>query len=103
MIDDIVGDGQHLACLIVGAAMERAHVDQRVVDRLRSTTGSLEIALYDLLAETQLRGQIAKDRDTHDLAAFLVTTLQGLRVMGAINGDRDALMRSAEVALRCLD
>ncbi len=41
-------------------------------------------------------------RSARDLAGFLVTHLQGLRVMGSINSDRAALMRSAEVALSCL-
>ncbi|MGW9196697.1 TetR/AcrR family transcriptional regulator [Micromonospora chersina] len=102
VVDDIAGDGRRLACLIVGASMERAQHDLRVVDRLRSTTQSIELALYDLLAEGQLRGQIPADRSASDLASFLVTSLQGLRVMGAINPDRAALMRSAEVALSCL-
>ncbi|MDZ5446403.1 helix-turn-helix domain-containing protein [Micromonospora sp. 4G57] len=102
VIDDIVGDGRRLACLIVGASMERAQHDLRVAERLRSTTQSLELALYDLLAEGQLRGQIPANRSPGDLAGFLVTSLQGLRVMGAINPDRAALMRSAEVALSCL-
>lgn len=56
-----------------------------------------------MLAEGQLRGEIPADRSPGDLAGFLVTSLQGLRVMGAINPDRAALMRSAEVALSCLD
>ncbi|HTF07294.1 MAG TPA: TetR family transcriptional regulator [Asanoa sp.] len=102
VIDDIVTDGQRMACLIVGAAVERAHFDARVVDRLRSTTQSLEMALYDLLAEAQVRGQIPADSSARDLAGFLMTSIQGLRVMGAINSDRAALMRSAEVALSCL-
>ncbi|WP_433131007.1 TetR/AcrR family transcriptional regulator [Micromonospora sp. CA-240977] len=102
-VDDITGDGRHLACLIVGASMERAHQDLRVAERLRSTTRSLELALYDLLAEAQLRGQITSDRSASDLAGFLVTSLQGLRVMGAISPDRAALTRYAEVALTCLD
>ncbi|MET7963727.1 hypothetical protein ABZ356_20725 [Micromonospora zamorensis] len=59
--------------------------------------------VYDLLAEAQLRGQITSARSATDLAGFLVTSLQGLRVMGAINPDRAALTRYAEVALTCLD
>ncbi|MFC3505387.1 TetR/AcrR family transcriptional regulator [Micromonospora krabiensis] len=102
-VDDIVRDGRRFACLIVGASMERAHHDRRVADRLRATTRSLEHALFDVLAEGQLRGEIPADRSPGDLAGFLVTSLQGLRVMGAINPDRAALMRSAEVALSCLD
>jgi TetR/AcrR family transcriptional regulator, transcriptional repressor for nem operon len=101
-VDEIARDGEHQACLIVGAAMERAHHDLRVAERLRSTTGALELALFDVIAEGQLRGQIPAGLNATDLAAFLVTSLQGLRVMGAINPDRTTLMRSAEVALSCL-
>ncbi|WP_393086826.1 TetR/AcrR family transcriptional regulator [Streptomyces sp. LN704] len=101
-VDEIARDGS-LACLIVAGAMERARDDVRVGQRLRSTTRSLELALFDVIAEGQLRGRIPSGRAAADLAAFLVTSLQGLRVMGAIDPDRAALMRSAEVALSCLD
>ncbi|MFI5607940.1 TetR/AcrR family transcriptional regulator [Amycolatopsis sp. NPDC051903] len=101
-VDDIAGDSRRLACLIVAGAMERARDDKRVAERLKATTRALELALFDVLAEGQLRGQIPGDRSPADLAAFLVTSLQGLRVMGAIDPDRDALTRSAEVALTCL-
>jgi TetR/AcrR family transcriptional repressor of nem operon len=101
-VDQIARDGDHQACLVVGAAMERAHRDFQVAERLRSTTRSLQLAFYDVIAEAQTRGRIAADRSAADLAAFLVTSLQGLRVMGAIDPDRAALMRSAEVVLACL-
>ncbi|MFF2993688.1 TetR/AcrR family transcriptional regulator [Streptomyces sp. NPDC057950] len=102
-VDEIARDGSRLACLIVAGAMERARDDVQVGQRLRSTTRSLELALFDVIAEGQLRGRIPSGRAAADLAAFLVTSLQGLRVMGAIDPDRAALMRSAEVALSCLD
>ncbi|MFC4017740.1 TetR/AcrR family transcriptional regulator [Micromonospora sp. GCM10011542] len=102
LVDEIVRDGRRQACLIAAAAMERAHQDDRVAQRLRATTGSLELALFDLIAEAQLRGQIPADRSPNDLAGFLVMSLQGIRVMGAINPDRDALLRSVGVVLSCL-
>ncbi|MFI7214115.1 TetR/AcrR family transcriptional regulator [Micromonospora maritima] len=102
-VDEISRDGKHLACLIVGATVEPIRDDPRVAERLGSTTRSLEAALFDVLAEGQLRGQIPTGRSATDLATFLVTSLQGLRVMGGINPDRATLMRSAEVALSCLD
>lgn len=101
-IDEIARDGRRLACLIVAGATERARNDRQVAERLLATTRSLESALFDLLAEGQLRGHIPSDRSPADLAGFLVSSLQGLRVMGAIDPDRDALMRWAEVALSCL-
>ena len=101
-VDEIAEDGTRQACLIVAAAMERARGDAQVAARLRSTTQALELALFDVIAEGQVRGQIPGDRSASDLAGFLVASLQGLRVMGAINPDRASLMRSAEVALTCL-
>lgn len=102
-VDEIVKDGSRRACLIVAAAMERARDDAQVAARLRSTTQALELALFDVIAEGQVRGQVPADRSAADLARFLVASLQGLRVMGAIDPDRAALTRSAEVALGCLD
>ncbi|MFB7272891.1 TetR/AcrR family transcriptional regulator [Streptomyces sp. NPDC056244] len=102
LIDEITCEGA-ASCLIVGAAMERAHCDAQVSERLRSTTQSLEFALYDVLTQAQDRGEIRDDRSAADLAGFLTVNLQGLRVMGAINPDRAALTRAAEVALTCLD
>ncbi|MFC8244553.1 TetR/AcrR family transcriptional regulator [Streptomyces chartreusis] len=102
-VDEIVKDGSRRACLIVAAAMERARGDAQVAARLRSTTQALELALFDVIAEGQVRGQVPADRSAADLARFLVASLQGLRVMGAIDPDRAALTRSAEVALGCLD
>ncbi|MFJ2645278.1 TetR/AcrR family transcriptional regulator [Streptomyces sp. NPDC087420] len=102
-VDEIARDGRRRACLIVAAAMERARDDDRVATRLRSTTQALELALFDVIAEGQVRGQIPGDRSASDLSKFLVTNLQGLRVMAAIDPDRATLMRSAEVALNCLD
>ena len=101
-VDEIAEDGTRQACLIVAAAMERARDDAQVAARLRSTTQALELALFDVIAEGQVRGQLPADRSAADLAGFLVAGLQGLRVMGAINPDRASLMRSAEVALTCL-
>jgi TetR/AcrR family transcriptional repressor of nem operon len=101
-VDQRVQDADHQACMVVGAAMELAHRDLRVAERLRSTTQALRLAFYDVLAEGQARGQIAADRNVGDLAGFLVTSLQGLRVMAAVDPDRAELMRSAEVALACL-
>ncbi|SDN26878.1 TetR/AcrR family transcriptional regulator [Streptomyces wuyuanensis] len=102
VIDEVTcGPGQ-ASCLIVGAAMERAHSDAQVAERLRATTQLLELTLFEVITEAQGRGEIAADRSAADLAAFLAMTFQGLRVMGAISSDRAALTRAAEVALSCI-
>jgi len=101
-VDEIVGDGERLACLIVAAAMERVADDPETARRVRTTTQSLEDALTEIIAAGQAAGELAAERDPRDLARFIVTTLQGLRVMGAISPDRRSLMAAAEVAVGAL-
>jgi TetR/AcrR family transcriptional repressor of nem operon len=102
LVDEIVRDGDRKACLVVGAATERAAHDPKVAEQLRTTTGSLEDALAAALAKAQEDGQVSDARSARDLARFFVTTIQGLRVMGSIDPDRRALMTAVEVALDAL-
>ncbi|MFG1708892.1 TetR/AcrR family transcriptional regulator [Nonomuraea sp. M3C6] len=103
LVDEIVRDGDHQACLIVSAAIERLPHDPKVAERVRSTTSSLEDALTEVIKEAQANGQVASRRNTRDLARFFVMATHGLRVTGAINKDRRSLMATVEVALGCLD
>lgn len=103
IVDEIVRDGNRLACLVVSAATERVRHDDQVGERVLALTGSLEDALTDVIAEAQARGEIPVNRDPRDQARFLVMTMQGIRVMGAIDPDRAHLMASVDVALSCLD
>ncbi|MEU1623735.1 TetR/AcrR family transcriptional regulator [Streptomyces sp. NPDC005722] len=98
-IDEIVCDGSRRACLIVSAVVGRIAQDPQVASHVQSTTELLEDALYQVIAEAQSDGQLPDQRDARDLARFLVMTMHGLRVMGAVNPDRAALMAVAETAL----
>jgi TetR/AcrR family transcriptional repressor of nem operon len=103
LVDEIVADGNRRACLIVGAAMERARHDVSVAERLRATTRTLEDAFFELLVRAQADGSVSGTRTAGELARFLVMSLQGIRVMGAIDPGRETLMASVEVVLSCLD
>ena len=103
IVDELVRDGDRQACLIVGAATERAAWDPKIASHLRATTGSLEDALAEVIAAAQAKGEISDRQDARQSARFLLTLMQGLRVMAAIERDRRPLMSAVEVALRCLD
>jgi TetR/AcrR family transcriptional repressor of nem operon len=102
-VDEIVNDGGRRACLIVGAAMERVPHDREVAAHVRSTTASLEDALAQVITEAQADGQLPGRRDARDLARYLVVTMHGMRVMGAIDPDRESLMAVADAAMAALD
>ncbi|MEU4094781.1 TetR/AcrR family transcriptional regulator [Streptomyces sp. NPDC026673] len=101
-IDEIVRDGSRRACLIVGAAVGRIAHDPQVASHVQSTTELLEDALYQVIVEAQGDGQLSDKRDARDLARYLVITMHGLRVMGAMNPDRAALMGVVDTALEAL-
>ncbi|WP_326570589.1 TetR/AcrR family transcriptional regulator [Actinacidiphila glaucinigra] len=102
-VDEIARDGSRRACLIVGAAMERVAHDPRVATHVESTTVLLEDALAQVVAQAQADGQVSGKRDARDLARYLVVTMHGLRVMGAINPDREVLTAVVDAALDALD
>ncbi|MFG1708705.1 TetR/AcrR family transcriptional regulator [Nonomuraea sp. M3C6] len=89
-------------CLLVNAATERsAHPD--TVQRVSHTMGQIESALAGALERARVRGDIAADKKPRELAQFLTTFLQGLRVMGKARADRAFLENAVEVALGALD
>jgi TetR/AcrR family transcriptional repressor of nem operon len=98
-VEQMVDDARSRACLIVGAAMERAHAVPEIAAHLRATLELLEAALSRALADGRQRGLIDSPDSPDDLARFLVTTLQGLRVMAAIEPDLESLRRTADLAL----
>jgi TetR/AcrR family transcriptional regulator, transcriptional repressor for nem operon len=103
LIEEVLRDGERQTCLIVSAAVERFHGDAQVGQRVRETTSALEDAFTRLLADGQGRGEVNAERDPRDLARFLIATIHGIRVAGAINPDRRWLTSVAEVAMAALD
>ncbi|MEW9528239.1 TetR/AcrR family transcriptional regulator [Microbispora sp. NPDC049125] len=102
LVETILRDGREQSCLIVSAATERLCHDPEVAARVEATTSSLEDALTEMIATAQASDELSGERDARDLARFVLTTIHGLRVMGAINPDRRYLMSVVEAALSCL-
>jgi TetR/AcrR family transcriptional regulator, transcriptional repressor for nem operon len=102
LVDEIVGDRGQRSCLIVGAAVEMIRRDADVARQVGSTTRRLEDAFAALIEAAQARGEIASQHPARDLARFVIATIHGLRVLGAIRTDRGELMATVEVALAAL-
>ncbi|POX63501.1 TetR family transcriptional regulator [Streptomyces sp. Ru62] len=101
-VDEIVLDGSRRACLMVGAVVGRIARDPQVSAHVQSTTEMLEDALIQVITEAKADGQFSSRHSPENLARLLVVTLQGLRVMGALNPDRVPLMAIADAALDAL-
>lgn len=95
-------DADRRGCMVVNAAMERVPDDGPVTALIVQHLAKDEAAFSRALARAQRQGEIGADRDPVALARFLVTTIQGLRVVGKTTARSDVLDDVVAVALNAL-
>lgn len=103
LIDRIVAGPGRRGCFIGNCAVELARQDHATAARVRRSLERIESVFADALARGQVRGEIAASANVVSLARFLVSGIQGLRLVGKANPDREALKDIAAVLLRCLE
>lgn len=103
VIDRMAGRGSLRGCLMSNAAVELAPFDPETQGRCRQALEETERALVECILRGQESGEIRNDQAAPDLARFLITNINGLRVMAKANPDRKALEGVAEIALSVLD
>jgi len=86
-------------CLVVNAATERIPADPETTAAVAAQLGRFEAALHAALRRGQDAGELDPAQDARALARFLVTVVQGMRVVGKATDDAAALRDVAEVAL----
>lgn len=103
IIDDIVAGPGRRGCFIGNCAAELARQDKAVAARVRQSMERVQNTFRDALLQAKGAGQLGKNADVDALAAFLMSGIQGLRLVGKANPDRTMLANIANVMLRCLD
>ena len=101
LIERIVAGPGRNGCFIGNCAAELTG-DRATAGRVRRSLANVEAAFSEGLARARGNGEIAADADVDSLARFLVSGIQGLRLMGKANPDRVVLRDIAAVMLRCL-
>ncbi|MET8772121.1 TetR family transcriptional regulator [Streptomyces sp. NPDC004658] len=89
-------------CLVVNAATERGD-DPATVERVAAALRHVESALAGALERAKARGEVSADKDPVELARFLTTFVQGLRVVGKARLGRSFTQDALETAMRVLD
>jgi TetR/AcrR family transcriptional repressor of nem operon len=103
LIDRIVEGPGRRGCFIGNCAAELARNDKATAARVRRSLGRIEILFRDALLRAQAGGELSRTADVGALARFLVSGIQGLRLVGKANPERATLKGIADVMLRCLD
>lgn len=103
LIERIAEGPGRRGCFIGNCAAELARNDKVTAARVRRSLGRVERLFRDALMRARARGELSRTADVDALARFLVSGIQGLRLVGKANPDRATLKGIAGVMLRCLD
>lgn len=101
-IDQIVAGPGQRGCFVGNCAAELARSDREALARVRRSLARNEAIFRDALTAAQARGELPAASDPEALARFLVSGLQGLRLVGKANPDRAVLDDIAGVMLQCV-
>ncbi|WP_326955231.1 TetR/AcrR family transcriptional regulator [Amycolatopsis sp. NBC_01286] len=81
-VADIAGDAGPIGCFVVNAAIELLPRDPAVARLVERSWDTLEVALTMTLERAKAQDELPEGSDPATLARFLLTVLQGLRVLG---------------------
>ncbi|MER5526918.1 TetR/AcrR family transcriptional regulator [Streptomyces sp. NPDC002677] len=89
-------------CLVVNTATECG--DQPLAaDRVNTAIRQIESSLTGALERAQARGEISPEKNPGELARFLTTFIQGIRIVGGARMGREFMEDSLSTAMRVLD
>jgi TetR/AcrR family transcriptional regulator, transcriptional repressor for nem operon len=95
-------DKLHQGCFVVNSAVELAPHDEAVARRVETNWDLIETALSSALTRAKAQGELSADADPRALARFLLTVMQGMRVIGKGCEDPARLRDTARLALSVL-
>lgn len=102
-IDAIVAGPGRRGCFIGNCAAELPRHDRGAMQDVRKALARNEGYFRAALAAARHRGELSPKADVNALARFLTSSIQGLRLVGKANPDRELLEDIAAGILRCLD
>jgi len=102
LVESSTRDHQHLGCLLTNSALEIAPHDAEVKQRLNERLQGLEQAFEVLIARGQDEGDLPPSLDARQCARYLVSNIQGIRVMARLGSPSQTLWDIADTTLKTL-
>lgn len=98
-IDRVLEDPLHRGCLITNSAIELAPHDPESSEKIAGYLKRIEDAMCSVIERAQQDGEIERELDSRVLAGYMISSLQGLRVMAKVFPDRSKLSGIVRVIL----
>ena len=90
-------------CLAINSAVELAPHDPELARRVKEMLSRVEDALRATLERAQSTGELPADVDPPAVARFLMSVLQGLRVLSRMGAEPESLRDTVEVSMKALE
>lgn len=101
-IQSSIEDKQRKGCFILNSMLEMGNVDRPIGRLTCSSMESIQGMLRQWVAEGQKQGEITKKHSAGDLAAYLYSALNGVKVMGQVQPEKERLEKIIQIVLNSI-
>ena len=98
LVEDTLNDPERKGCFMVNTITELANRDEEVLQIATENEIQIRSILAGLIRKGQSVGEISESKDPNIIAAYLFTSMMGVRVISATNSDKamlDAVLKFA--------
>lgn len=81
IVSEELNDTQNMGCMVANACLEMARHDEGIADLVAKNLSRMERAISSLILRGQANGEIDATKNPEALARFIVSTIQGIRVV----------------------
>ena len=103
IVETASGEEGQRGCFVANCAVELSGADEQASRRVALYFKQFEAAVEAALRRGQGQGNISADKDAAALARYLVSSINGIRVMAKVDPNPDTLRGIAQIALQALD
>ena len=97
------GEKGRRGCLVVTVATEMANRDTEMAERIRRHFQRMQDLFAKAIDRAQAAGEVPADYDQQALARFLLSNIEGMRMLGKIGATEKEMEALVSSAMRALD
>lgn len=97
IVSEELNDIENIGCMVANASLEMARHDQGIAELVAKNLMRMERAISTLIIRGQANGEIDSKKNSDALARFIVSTIQGIRVVSKGVGEEKQASRLEDI------